>query len=518
MSEPDPQPVEETAPVPPRIRWAWAKWIVGIYVVVVLLIRVVSTVKDNDTVVGVAITICSMLAAVALMFWWVLLSRARWKLRVGVLIGLLVFVSMFEVQGFSGGFFPTIVFRFQSAVKPERPATNAADTPFDQPTIAEYDWAEFRGPKRDGVVRGASYSEAWHDPEQLWRIPVGEGWSSFAVVGALAFTQWQEGEHEVTVCLEATTAREVWRHTDDVRFDEAMGGPGPRATPTYADGRLFALGATGILNCFEATTGALTWSVNILDDAQAGNIQWAMSASPLVISDRVIVSPGGRNHENLIAYDVATGERAWAAGTAVASYSSPQLATLAGQEQILIFNARGLHAHAVEDGAQLWSYDFSTQYKICVAQPGVIDGKSILLSLGYGVGSLMLDVEEADGEWTISERWRSLKLRSKFNDFVIHGDHAYGFDEGVMTCIELATGNRAWKGIRAGYGQLILVGSTLVVLSEKGEVIFVRATPDKADELGRFKAISGKTWNHPVIARGHLFVRNAREAACFQLP
>jgi outer membrane protein assembly factor BamB len=521
MNESESEPhTSEAGPLPRSIRWGGARWIVGIFVGLFVLVRVGSTVADDNTFVGTAFTACCLFGGMALGCWWLVFSRAPWKLRLAVAVAVAAFASMFRVQGFSGGFVPTIVFRWRQAVLPERPAATQVDLNLDteQALVAtESDWPEFRGPKRDGIVRGASYSAAWHEPELLWRIPIGEGWSSFSVVGPLAYTQWQEGESEVTICLEAATGTELWRHADKARFDEAMGGPGPRATPTYANGRLFVQGATGILNCLDPRTGTVVWSVNILDDAKAGNIQWAMSGAPLVTGGRVIVSPGGQDNASLIAYDAATGEQAWTAGKAIASYSSPQLSTVGGKEQVLIFNGSGIQAHDPETGDALWNHDFSTKPKICVAQPGIVKGTSVLLSLGYGVGSLMIDVEESEGSWTSTERWKSRRLKSKFNDFVIHGEHAYGIDEGILTCIELESGERAWKGIRCGYGQLLLVGETLLILSEKGEVIFAKADPAEATELGRFKAIAGKTWNHPVIANGMLFVRNASAAACFKL-
>jgi outer membrane protein assembly factor BamB len=530
MNEPESEPSIEQGSstvehevVRPSIRWGGAKWIVVIFTGLFVLAWIGIQVADDDTFLGTALTVCCFLGGATLGLWWLAFSRAPWKLRLGVFVAGAAFASMFKVQGFSGGFVPTIVFRWKPGVVAERPASITANPGSQLALLAadyqpsELDWPEFRGRKRAGEVSGASYSNSWLEPTLLWRIPVGEGWSSFCVVGPLAFTQWQEGEWEVTVCLEAATGAEVWRHADKVRFDESLGGPGPRATPTYADGRVFVQGATGILNCFDPNTGKVAWSVNILDDADADNIKWAMSGSPLITGGRVIVSPGGADDASLVAYEAATGEPVWSAGGATASYSSPQLSTIGGKEQVLIFNGVGIFSHEPDTGALIWNHEFTTNPRICVAQPGVVDDSTILLSLGYGVGSLLVDVEVGDGKWTTSERWKSRRLKSKFNDFVIHEGYAYGIDEGSLACIDLESGARAWKGVRCGYGQLILANDTLVVLSEEGEVIFVKADPTEDIELGRFDAIDGKTWNHPVVANGRLFVRNASAAACFSM-
>jgi outer membrane protein assembly factor BamB len=515
--KPQPAPVGESG-----IRWGGGRWIVGIFGGLFLIVLIGSKTVGDDTFIGTVFTACCLLGGFFLAFWWLFFSRAPWKIRLGAVVGAVAFASLFEIKGFSGNFVPTVAFRWRQPVRVERPAEAvtaagySAQLPLDYQPV-ETDWPEFRGANRDGIFRGAIYSESWLEPPLQWRIPIGEGWSSFCVVGPLAFTQWQEGEAEVTVCLDAATGVEIWRREDPVRFGEAMGGPGPRATPTFADGRLFVLGATGVLNCLNPNTGQVHWSVNILDDANAENIQWAMSGSPLIMGGRVIVSPGGPANSSLVAYDADSGERVWRSGDAVASYSSPQRSTIGGVEQILIFNGEGVHAHDPADGAPLWNFPFTTSPKICVAQPGVFGENAVLLSLGYGVGSVLLDVTMKDGVWTANERWKSRKLKSKFNDFVIRDGYAYGIDEGGLACVDLSTGERAWKGMRCGYGQLLLVEEVLVVLSEKGEVIYVKADPGEEFVLGRFKAIDGKTWNHPVIAGGRLFVRNAREAACFGL-
>ena len=508
---------------PAGIRWKPAIWIIGVIAGLLVLFRVATTVADDTTFLGTATTLCLMLGLLSLLVWWLVFSRAPWKLRLGGVAGVAALASMFQIQGFSGGFLPTVVFRWKKPVEAERPAATASGASAGEVSLATgymptgTDWTEFRGASRDGIVRGATFSAGWLDPELQWRIPVGEGWSSFCVVGPLAFTQWQDGESEVTVCLEAANGREIWRHADGVRFEETMGGPGPRATPTYSNGRLFALGATGILNCLDPNDGTLRWSVNILADNNAGNIQWAMSGSPLVDGGRVIVAPGGAANASLVAYDIETGEKSWHVGDAAASYSSPLLAAVCGERQLLIFDGDGVSAYNPGDGRPLWNHSFTTSMKINVAQPGVVGGSAMLLSLGYGVGSLMIDVERKDEAWTATERWKSKKLKSKFNDFVIRDGHAYGLDEGMLACMRLSDGSRAWKGMRCGYGQLLLVGDVLVVLSEKGEVVYVKADPADEAILGRFKAISGKTWNHPVIANGRLFVRNTSEAACFAL-
>lgn len=385
----------------------------------------------------------------------------------------------------------------------------------------------FRGHDRSGHMAAAALSCDWErsPPRQLWKQPVGSGWSSFAVVGDYCLTQEQRGKDEATVCYELRSGREVWSHCDRVRFQEPTSGEGPRATPTIVDGRVYALGATGILNCLAGSTGKRLWSVNVLDDNRVANRIFGMTGSPLVIGSMVIVSSGGRG-TSLAAYDANAGEKIWSGGDADASYSSPQLAELCGLRQVLCFNAEGLFAHDLSDGKVLWSVPWvsnpAERNNIC--QPVVIPGPEgsgadwVLISSGYGRGSALLEVSRTGGQFLVRERWRSQFLKAKFSSVVVHGGHVYGLDNAILTCLELATGQRCWKGGHYGYGQLILVGSLLLVQLESGQVALVDASPKAFRECARFTALDGRTWNHPVVAERYLLVRNDRQAACYELP
>ena len=395
---------------------------------------------------------------------------------------------------------------------PSPPAQISTLPPAEPPA----EWPGFRGPGRDGIIRGARIATDWSasPPVNLWRRPVGPGWSSFAVQRDRLFTQEQRGPDEIVACYNLNTGAPLWAHRDRTRFYEATGGPGPRATPALAGGRVFALGATGILNALDAATGVLIWSRNLTTGTGAKVPYWGFAGSPLVLGDLLVVAASGR----LAAYDLASGNLRWLGPEGRVSYSSPHFATLGGVAQILLLNAAGAVSVAPADGKLLWEHAWTGSTML---QPA-ISGGNVLLSANEdagGIGIRRLAVLHEPAGWRAEERWTSAGLKPFFNDFVVHDGHLYGFDARILACIGLEDGARKWKGGRYGHGQLILLTdqSLLLVLSEEGGLALVTASPGEFKELARFPAIEGKTWNHPVLVRDILLVRNDQEMAAYRL-
>jgi outer membrane protein assembly factor BamB len=377
-------------------------------------------------------------------------------------------------------------------------------------------WPGFRGPERNGVVQGVRIESDWstYPPKELWRRPIGPGWSSFAVDGDLFYTQEQRGGDEIVACYRVSTGEPVWRHRDGARFYESNGGAGPRGTPTLSHGRVYALGATGILNALDARTGALIWSRNAASDTKTEVPTWGFSSSPVVAGDVVIVATSG----TLAGYEATTGKPRWVGQDNGLSYSSPQLLTIDGVQQALLLSGKATSV-TIDDGRVLWQHPWEGA---AIVQPAVIAGGDILINsigLAGGNGTRRLAIKHEPGGWSVEERWTSNGLKPYFNDFVIHKGHAFGFDGSILASIDLADGKRKWKGGRYGSGQLVLLADqdVLLVLSEEGELALVSATPDKFIEIARVPALEGKTWNHPVVIRDVLLVRNGEEVAAFKL-
>jgi outer membrane protein assembly factor BamB len=398
----------------------------------------------------------------------------------------------------------------------EAPSTTEPAAPAAPVRRAE--WPGFRGPERDGVIHGMQIATDWSQspPVQLWRRPIGPGWSSFAVSGNLFYTQEQRGGEEVVSCYRMTTGEAVWRHRDATRFWESNAGAGPRGTPTLDNGRVYTLGGTGILNVLDAVSGAVVWSRNAASDVKARTPMWGFSSSPLVVGDVVVVAAGGK----LAAYDVATGAPRWTGGGGGLSYSSPHLATIDGVEQVVFMSGPGTTSIEPATGKVLWDYAWPGG---AIVQPALTADGDILvniISMNGGLGLRRISIAHESGGWTASERWTSNGLKPYFNDFVVHKGHAYGFDGNILSCIDLQDGARKWKGGRYGNGQLLLLADQdlLLVLSEEGDLALVKATTEQFTEVARFpEALEGKTWNHPVVVRDVLLVRNDHEMAAFRL-
>jgi outer membrane protein assembly factor BamB len=278
------------------------------------------------------------------------------------------------------------------------------------------------------------------------------------------------------------------------------------------------MGATGILNALDATTGARIWTRNAESDTGASRPDWGFAASPVVVGDLVVTAASGR----LVAYELATGTPRWTTRTSAGGYSSPHPATLAGVPQILMQNGGGITSVGL-DGTILWA-NHSEDGGMAIVQPQVLADGSVLTASAValrGLGVRRLAVSRAaDGTWKVEERWRSVGLKPYFSDFVVHKGHAYGFDGTILSAINLETGERVWKGGRYGAGQMILLPEQdlLLVVSEEGDLVLVKASPDQHAEIAKFKAIEGKTWNHPVLVGDLLLVRNGEEMAAFRLP
>lgn len=390
--------------------------------------------------------------------------------------------------------------------------------PADPRARADY-WTDFRGPQRDGHYRERPIRTDWPRDglKPVWRQPIGGGYASFVIARGRAFTIEQRGSQEVVAAYDFVTGRELWTHAWTAAFREFMGGDGPRATPTWADGLVYALGAEGELRCLDDATGRVVWRTNILQDSGATNLQWGMAASPLIVDGTVVVLPGGGGDQSVVAYDRQTGKRAWSALGDKQAYSSPMLVTLAGVRQILVFTATRVIGITPDRGELLWEYPWTTEFDVNASQPLLVGPNRVFVSTGYGTGAALVEIAAGGNGLSVREVWRNIRMKNQFTSSVLHEGFIYGLDESILACIDAATGELKWKGGRYGYGQVMLASGHLIVLTEQGDLALVRATPDRHEEIARFPMLNGKTWNHPAMAAGYLLIRNITEMAMFDL-
>ena len=553
--------------------------------VVIVVLQFISLYAPGYLAPGTMVMFYGMMASftlgtLLLLIWWLFFSRARWSDRLGgfallvlvhgtavvladptakmvtLLPGLpwlcAIFVAslffgkravtvaavlvaslgwtLVRTDGVTGTMGSQYAWRWSATAEERFLASDASVVPGEVRGEAEAvetaAWPGFRGAARDDVLTGVTINADWslNPPQEIWRRPVGPGWSSFALVGNRLCTQEQRDEDEVVVCYDAATGEPIWLYAYPARFWEVMGGAGPRATPTYHDGRLYTLGATGVLNCLDAATGEPVWTRNIADDTGAPVPDWGFASSPLVVDDLVIVhAAGAPEGEAVVAYDLASGEPRWFGQAGGASYSSPHLTTIDDVRQVVMITGEGAFGLEVETGEALWKHEWLLDSNGSrVLQPAILeDGRGILIGTSFGMGTRRISVSsDGSGTWTANEDWTSRGLKPYFNDLVVHRGTAFGFDGNILAAIDVSTGERVWKGGRYGNGQMLLLPDQdlLLVLSERGELALVRASTERFEELARIPALDGKTWNHPIVVDGVVYLRNAEEAAAYRLP
>ncbi|HSR54464.1 MAG TPA: PQQ-binding-like beta-propeller repeat protein [Acidobacteriota bacterium] len=505
---------------PRRLRWWPAALIVALLAAALIYIwNIAQLPSDQHRVMNTALSI--VVSSILLLLWWVFFSglRAWTRLRgLLVVVGLyLLCWGLFRYDGVSGNLVPQLTWRWSER---DLVSERASDAISDF-TVGTYDFPQFLGPDRDGRLPARGLLADWeaHPPRLLWKQDIGAGWAGFAIVDGVAVTLEQRQDQETVVAYDLDTGKVFWTHGDPVSFENPVAGAGPRSTPTLHEGRVYTLGATGLLNCLNFESGELLWQRDIEDlFDKASSQQYGRAASPLIVDDLVVVNPGGEGSA-LAAFDKVTGQLRWSKGTATPAYASPVLATLAGQRQILNYNYATLAGHDPRDGSVLWQTELEGRSPRC-AQPLVVSENLVLTSAGYGLGSEMFQVRrEESGKWQVERAYRTIRLKSKFADMIYFDDFIYGLDDGILTCIDPGDGSRRWKGGRYGHGQLLLVGDLLLITTEGGDVVLIDPKPSRLIELARFQALDGaKVWNPPALAGNILLVRDHRQAAAFELP
>ncbi len=501
-----------------QIRW-WPAWII-LALAAVLQIRAwgfVAGIRQNRFMSSVG---SLLLTVLALLLWFFFLSRIRWKHRLwglGLIVVLgVVFFNLVRVQGVSGDMVPILAWRWDSGLE-EAPV--AADRGASLSLVTDHPFPQFLGRHRNATIPEVTLQTDWAStpPREVWRQPVGEGWSGFAVVENLAITQEQRGDSEFVVAYELGSGEIRWVHEDRARYSTVLGGAGPRSTPAIDGNVVFATGATGILNALDLGSGTLKWKRDVLQENGSSVPEWGYSASPLVLEGRVIVTAGGEG-KLLVAYDRNSGDMIWSGGDDRIGYSSPTLMNLAGVPQIVSFNHSSITSHDPENGQVLWSREWPDRQPN-VMQPLQLPGDRVMASSGYGAGAKLFSVRLSTADsLSVELVWESRRMKSKFANIVYHRGYVYGLDDGILVSLDPETGRRVWKRGRYGHGQMLLVGSHLLLQTEMGEMVLIDPNPEELTELARFRVFEGKTWNSPTLAGRFLLVRTAGEAACYEMP
>lgn len=389
------------------------------------------------------------------------------------------------------------------------------------------DWPQFLGPDRNGISHESGLIDKFGDdgPVEVWRNPSGVGMSGLVVLDGTAYTLTQNDEGQFAIALDAGTGETRWETPIAPPYTNTM-GDGPRAAPAIGKSAIFTFSGEGVLSALAIGDGSLLWSHNTVIELDGKPSPYGMASSPLLVGDAVVVAVGAPQ-ATVAAYDRQSGELLWKAGTgSAAGYSSPALITLAGRQQLVAFVGSGVLGIDPKGGDILWRYEFETDYDCNIATPIPIEN-GVFISAGENHGCALLSVSNSGAMSTVDEVWTSFGPKSvmhnEWQTSICLDGFLYGFNNigsaGAIThlaCVNAATGESAWQQLRFGKGNMIAADGKLWITNRDGELVIVRARPDRFEELDRVQVLTS-TRQSPVLSNGRLYLRGDEEAVCLDI-
>jgi outer membrane protein assembly factor BamB len=394
------------------------------------------------------------------------------------------------------------------------------------------DWPQYRGPNHDGSS-SEKILTTWPASglAEVWKQPMTDGFSAISVGGGKAFTlemrEVDSAQQEVCVALDAKTGKELWAVPLGIaKYDgggdsgtpDNSGGDGPRSTPTYNDGRVYTYSSRMLLKCLDAADGKQIWVADIKKDYAGRNIRWESAASPLVEGNLVFVAGGGAG-EALLAFDKKDGHLVWKGQDDLMTQSTPVAATILGTKQVIFFTQQGLVSVVPETGAVLWRFPFP--FAVATGISPVVCGDIVYCSAGYNVGTSACKITKGADGFVATQLWHqpakvlanhwSTPVYSKGYIYGISGHAQYG--KAPLVCVEATTGKVMWTRAGFGPGGCTLVDDCVLVLSDAGDLVLVKATPSEYTEVARSHVLAGKCWNAASVSNGKIYARSTREGA-----
>ncbi|MDA0285476.1 MAG: PQQ-binding-like beta-propeller repeat protein [Planctomycetota bacterium] len=379
-------------------------------------------------------------------------------------------------------------------------------------------WSNWMGPNHDGISTETGWSTEWPTDglPVRWKKEIGIGFSSFSVVDGLAYSMGHRDGKETVWCLDAETGDEVWTHSYPAELNPNLYDGGPGSTPTVHADMVFTLSVDGRLIGFRRKTGDIVWEVNLQQDLQVGMHEWGFNASPYILGNQLLLECG-----RVVSYDWKTGEKLWQSAKHRAGYGSVRAFTYEGQTLLASLDCDGLRISRSNDGSEVALSEWPSPFGTNSTTP-IIFKDRIFISTGYNVGSVLFRLT-ADG---LQQKYAHRQMRNHFNNCILFEGHLYGFDGNSnlgrvvrLTCMDFETGEVKWMHAGPGCGSLIVANGHLLILSDQGDLILAKASPEEFVEVSRSRFLAGRCWTAPVLINGHVYGRNSDgKAVCSELP
>jgi len=407
--------------------------------------------------------------------------------------------------------------------QPEAAAKPAAVEPWAisdgaKAAAATGEWPRFRGPNRDGISGEAGFSKTWPEegPKEIWRVPLGGGFSGISVAGGSLFTQYSREGAEWLGAFDPATGKETWRLRMDSLYTNRFGN-GPRSTPTVDGEVVYSLSAKGKLYAVDAASGKARWTKDLIEEFGARIPQWGISVTPLIEGELLLVDAGGTRGRSIVALNKSTGETAWTTGEDNPGYSTPIVFTVDGVRQAVFFTASKILAVAPADGKILWEKPWKTSYDINAATPIFVAPNRLFVSSGYDTGSELLEIRRKGEGFEVAEVWQIRTMKNQFSSSVRVGNAIFGFDNKILKAIDLATGKDLWRQRGFSHGSLFYADDHLVLLGEEGRLGVAKASPESYQEISSIQVFNGKSWTVPTLAGDRLYLRDENEMISLDL-
>jgi outer membrane protein assembly factor BamB len=372
------------------------------------------------------------------------------------------------------------------------------------------DWPQWRGPNRDGKAAGFNVPEVW--PKQLvqkWKVTVGVGDSTPALVGGKLYTFGRQGEEEVLQCLDASTGNRIWENSyaaGHVVTGPPARHPGTRSSPAVADGRIYALGVGGILSCLDTSTGKVAWRKQSKEDYQGIPYQNDTAMSPIIVDGLCVVHVGGKTNGALFAFNAASGDLKWKWDGDGPAFSSPGVLTARGTKQLVTLTAKSVVGLSLAEGKLLWQIPFEAAQGNNTTP--VIDGQTVIYT-GQGKGMFAVKIEPQGETFAAVPIWTNSELGGRFTTPILKGDLLFGY-HGHFFCADAKTGATLWADTtnRGNSAALVDAGQVIVATTVNSELVAFKPSEKQYTELARIKVADTETWAHPVVDGDRVYVRD----------